>query len=118
MRFIYQRQLPGKEPRVTKFEGWIAALVSVLVLIGLLAVLVILLPFLLIGVLAFVAFVLFVLVGGWIYLGFRIGFGGLWELTKLALGIGWGSTSLEGRKERLRKMWEDRIKGRHGEWVK
>lgn len=118
MRFIHQKQLPDGRTRTTRIQGWIAALVSFLILFGLVVILVASLPFILIGIIAFIGFILFLLVGGWIYLGFRIGFPELWEVTKLVFGIGWGKSPDGTHAERVRKLWEDRIKGRHGVWRK
>jgi uncharacterized membrane protein len=118
MRIIYQRQLPSGEQKVTRIEGWVAMLVSIIILIGILALLLVLLPFLLLGILAFIAFIIFLLVGGWVYLGFRIGFRELWELTKMVFGIGFGGSPGESRRERLSRIWEERIKGKDGVWIK
>ena len=118
MRIIYRKQLPGEPPRETRFEGWMGALIGVIGALAFLVLLVILIPFLLIGVLAFVAFVLFMLVAGWVYLGFRIGFRNLWDITRLALGFGLGGSSWTDRVDRLKKEWENRTKGKPGVWTK
>jgi len=93
-------------------------LVSILILIGVLALLLFLLPFFLLGILAFVAFIIFLLVGGWVYLGFRIGFRDLWQITKFAMGFGGKASQGESRRERLSKFWEEKIKGKNGVWIK
>lgn len=118
MKFIYQKQLPDGSTRTTRIQGWIAALVSFLILCGVVVILVLLLPLVLMGILAFLSFLVFLLVGGWIYFGFKIGFPELWEITKLVFGFGWGKSPDGTHAERVRKLWEDRIKGRDGVWRK
>lgn len=118
MRIIYRKQLSGERPRETRFGGWLAALVGFVVTLGFLALLIFLLPFLLIGVLVFIAIVIFMMLAGYIWLGFRIGFRELWELTKLMFGIGVGPSSHKSRAERIRKAWEERVKGKDGVWMK
>ena len=118
MRIIYRKQLPGEPPKVTRIGGWLAAAIGFLVVLAFLTLIVLLLPFLLIGVLVFIAFVFFMLLIGWIYIGFRIGFRSLWDLTKLMFGIGFGPSPMQSRTERMRKAWEERVKGKDGVWIK
>jgi len=118
MQIIYRNQLPGKAPRETRIDGFVAALFGALAVIVGAALLVILLPVFLLGVLVFFAFILFALLAGWMYLGFRIGFRNLWEITRLVLGIGFGRLPWEERRRRIMKEWEDRGKGSPGVWSK
>lgn len=118
MKFEYRNQIPGKAPRGYKFEGWMATVVGVLIGIGILVVIGLLLPFLIAGFLGFIALILLLLVGGWIYLGFKIGWASLWDVTKLICAIFFGRGSWESRAERISKEWENRVKGKNGVWVK
>lgn len=81
-------------------------------------VLLLAIPLALIGILVFAAFAVVILLIGWVYLGFRIGFGELWDVTKLAFGVGLGPPSSLSRTERIRRAWEERVKGRSGIWTK
>jgi len=54
MQIIYRNQLPGKEPKESRFEGWLAALIGVAVLIGAIALVILFIPILLFGFLAFI----------------------------------------------------------------
>jgi hypothetical protein len=56
MQIIYRNQLPGKAPRETRIDGFVAALFGALAVIVGAALLVILLPVFLLGVLVFFAF--------------------------------------------------------------
>ena len=81
-------------------------------------VLVLLLPFLLVGFLSFVALVVFLMIGGWVWLAIKIGWRDMWDFTKAFFTIVFGRGPLENRFERISKAWENRTKGRTGEWVK
>jgi hypothetical protein len=118
MQIIYQKQIPGKPPKQNVIQGWIAALVGVLILLGVLALLILLIPFMLFAMLGFFAFVIFLLIAGWVYLAYRIGFRELWDLTKLLFGIGSGKMPWDERRKRVMNEWKDREKGRSGTWVK
>jgi hypothetical protein len=118
MKIIYRRQLPGEGPRVTRIDGWVAALIGVGIAIAIGAVLVLLLPFLLIGFLSFIAIIVFLMIAGWIGLAIRIGWRDMWDFTKAFFTIVFGRGPLENRFERISKAWENRTKGRPGEWIK
>jgi len=118
MRIIYRNQLPGEPPRESRIGGWLAAIIGFVVMLGLLALVVFLLPFLLIGILGFFALILIAILAGYIWLGFKIGFRDLWDLTRLMFGIGFGPSSGQSRAERARKAWEERVKGKDGVWMK
>ncbi|HEX9743933.1 MAG TPA: hypothetical protein VGB30_00765 [bacterium] len=118
MKFEYKRQLPDGSTRTSKFEGWVAAIVGTLIFLGLAVVFfVFILPAALIAFLLFLAFILFLLVGGWIWLGFKIGFRELWDLTKLAFAFRRGG-NWQTHYGNIRREWEQRSRGRHGEWMK
>jgi hypothetical protein len=118
MQIIYQKQIPGKPPKQTVIQGWIAALVGSLILLGVLVLLILLIPAMIIAMLGFFAFVIFLLISGWIYLAYRIGFRDMWDITKLFFGIGNARIPWDERRKRVMKEWEDRGKGRSGMWVK
>jgi uncharacterized protein YacL len=118
MRMIYRKQIPGQPPMETRIGSWVAALIGILIALGVLIVFLLIIPLALLGLLAFIAFVLVAMVAGWIYLGFRIGFRNLWDVTKLMFGIGFGPSSGASRTERLRRAWEERVKGGDGVWMK
>jgi hypothetical protein len=118
MRIIYRNQLPGGPPRETRIGGWLAALIGFVIILGVLAFIIFLLPFLLIGILGFIALIFFATLIGYIWLGFKIGFRELWDLTRLMFGIGFGPSSGQSRAERARKAWEERVKGKNGVWMK
>lgn len=116
MRIIYQRQLPGKPPKETVIQGWLAALIAGLGAAAVIALSLILFPIFLIGALIVLGSLLFLVLGGWLYIALRIGFRNMWDITKVFLGIGLGKLSLEERWSRLMKEWDDRRKGRPGVW--
>jgi hypothetical protein len=118
MKIIYRNQLPGKPPTENRIEGWVAALVGFLIFAGLIALVILLIPFLLIGILGFFGFILILMVAGWVYLGFKIGFRNLWDMTRFMFGAGFGPDPWQTRRERIRKEWENRTKGKDGEWRK
>jgi hypothetical protein len=118
MRFEYRNQLPGKAPRGFRVDGWLGTVIGILIGVGLLVLLGILLPFLIAGILGFIALIILLLVVGWVYLGFKIGWGGLWDLTRLIFSVFFGSGSWHTRAERISKEWENRVKGKNGVWVK
>lgn len=118
MKFEYRNQLPGKPPGGFKIEGWVANVIGALVVVGILVVLGLLLPFLIAAFLGFIGLILLLMVAGWIYLGFRIGWANLWDLTKLLFTIFFGRGSWSTRAERINKEWENRVKGKDGVWVK
>jgi hypothetical protein len=118
MKIEYRNQLPGKEPKGFQIDGWVANVIGVLIGIGILIVLAFLLPFLIAGILGFIALIILLLVAGWIYLGFKIGWRDLWDVTRLIFSIFFGRGSWATRSERINKEWEDRVKGKNGVWVK
>jgi hypothetical protein len=86
--------------------------------LGLIAAFLFLLPFFVIIILGFFALIVFSLIGAWVYIALRIGFREMWDITRLIFGIGFGRGSLDERRRRIMKEWEDRTKGRSGTWVK
>jgi hypothetical protein len=116
MRIIYQTQLPGKPPKETRIGGWVAAIVGALILIGVFALLIFLLPFFLLAIVGFIALIVFLIIAGWVYLGFKIGFRDLWEITSLLFGFGGSRLSWDERRSRVKKEWENRSKGKPGVW--
>jgi hypothetical protein len=118
MQIIYRNQLPGKAPKTTVVQGWVAAIVGALILIGIFVVLLLLLPIVLIGVLGFLAFILFLILAGWLYLGYRIGYRNMWDITRLLFGFGSGSPSWDEKRKRVMREWEEHRKGKPGQWTK
>lgn len=116
MKFEYRRQLSDGTVKTSRFDGWIAAVVAALVLIGVAALIILFIPFLIAGILIFIAFLIFLLLGGWLYVGYKIGFRNMWELTKM--GFGWRSAgNWRAFQDRMMKEWENRSKGRDGIWM-
>lgn len=118
MRIIYRKEIPGKAPRTTVYGGWLAFLVGLLVMVGLVALAILLLPFFLALFLGILALIFFAMVAGWISLAMRIGFRDMWDLTRLMFSIMFSRQSWGQRQERIMKEWEDRVKGKHGQWQK
>lgn len=119
MKVVFRNELPGKSPRETRLEGWLAVVIAVVVGLAIVALLVfVVIPLALVGIATFIAVILLAAIVGWIWLGFKIGFGNLWDLTRLVLGIGFGPSRGESRGERIKRAWEERVKGRSGEWTK
>ncbi len=119
MKITYRNQLPGKAPRETRFEGWLGTIIAILIGAGLLALLIfVIIPLALFGILTFIALILFGIIVGWVYLGLKIGWRNLWDFTKLFFGITFGRHTGQSRAERIRKAWEDRVKGKSGQWVR
>ena len=119
MKFIYRNQLPEKTPKTSRFDGWLGTIIAVLIGVGILVLLFfVIIPLALFGILTFIALILFGVIVGWIYLGFRIGWRNLWDLTRLFFGITFGRHTGQSRGERIRRAWEERVKGKSGEWVK
>jgi hypothetical protein len=80
--------------------------------------LIFLLPLALLAALAFLGLILFAMIAGWIYLGFKIGFRDLWDITRSFFGFGGGRMSWDERRRKVQKEWADRAKGKPGVWSK
>jgi hypothetical protein len=118
MKFEYRSQLPGKAPRRFKVDGWLGTALGILIGVAVIVGLVSLIPFVIAGILGFIGLILFLIVAGWVWLGFKIGWANLWDITKVFFTIVFGRGPLESRFERINKLWENRVKGKHGVWVK
>ena len=86
MQIIYRKQIPGKPPTESRFEGWVGALIGLAVLVGAAILFVFFIPIVLIGVLGFIGLILFLILAGWIWMATRIGFREMWNVTTLLLG--------------------------------
>jgi hypothetical protein len=117
MKIIYRNQLPGKPPRTTVISGWVGALIGILVGIGVLILLALIIPLVFAFVIGFIGFIIIMMIVGWIYFAIKIGWRDMWDFTRAVWEILFGRGS-EPKFERLSKAWENRTKGRPGEWVK
>ncbi len=117
MKVEYRNQLPGRGPKTTTIEGWVAWIIGVLIAAAVIAfVIFVILPLALFGIVLFLALIVFAMIGGWVWLGLKIGWRNLWEFTKLGFSIMFGKGTSVSRTERMKKTWKDYTKGRSGEW--
>ena len=116
MKIYYRRQLPGRPPTTSVFQGLMAKIIGGLILLGLVILAIFSIPVFIAIVLIFVLFMFFCLMAGWIYLGYQIGFRPLWELTRYMIGWGYPNSTWNQKRDRFNQAWRTRGRSRSGQW--
>jgi len=116
--YFYRKSISGGNSGRSRPNGLWEWVVAILVAIATIVLAIIAIPLAFMFVFGILSLMFIGLIAGYIWLGFRIGWRNLWDITKMMFGFGSSRRSGETNWQRVGRIWEEQVKGRSGVWEK